>query len=33
MEDYETALHQFQSFFGDPPETLALTLQRNLGSC
>ena len=29
MEDYETALHQFQSFFGDPPETLALTLQRD----
>jgi len=26
LDDYETALYQFQSYFGDPTETLAKTL-------
>ena len=29
LEDYETAIHQFQSYFGDPTETLATTLEND----
>jgi tetratricopeptide (TPR) repeat protein len=29
LEDYETALRQFQSYFGDPTETLATTLEND----
>lgn len=29
LEDYEIALRQFQSYFGDPTETLAATLERD----
>ncbi len=29
LEDYETALYQFQSYFGDPTETLATTLEND----
>jgi tetratricopeptide (TPR) repeat protein len=29
LDDYETALHQFQSYFGDPTETLAQTLEND----
>ena len=29
LSDYETALYQFQSYFGDPTETLAGTLERD----
>ncbi len=29
LEDFETALYQFQSYFGDPTETLAITLENN----
>ena len=29
LDDYETALYQFQSYFGDPTETLATTLERD----
>jgi tetratricopeptide (TPR) repeat protein len=29
LNDYETALHQFQSYFGDPTETLAQTLEND----
>jgi len=29
LEDYETALYQFQSYFGDPTETLAITLEND----
>ncbi len=29
LEDYEVALKQFQSYFGDPTETLAQTLERD----
>jgi len=29
LDDYEIALRQFQSYFGDPTETLALTLERD----
>ena len=29
LDDYETALRQFQSYFGDPTETLAVTLERD----
>ena len=29
LEDYEVALRQFQSYFGDPTETLAATLERD----
>jgi len=29
LEDYETALYQFQSYFGDPTETLATTLEKD----
>jgi len=29
LDDYETALQQFQSYFGDPTETLAGTLERD----
>ena len=29
LDDYETALRQFQSYFGDPTETLAATLERD----
>ena len=28
LDDYERALYQFQSYFGDPTETLAATLER-----
>lgn len=31
LDDYETALYQFQSYFGDPTETLAQTLQNDPG--
>ena len=31
LEDYETALYQFQSYFGDPTEVLAQTLQNDPG--
>jgi hypothetical protein len=29
LQDYETALRQFQDYFGDPTETLAATLERD----
>ena len=29
LDDYETALYQFQSYFGDPTATLGKTLQRD----
>ena len=29
LQDYETALHQFQSYFGDPTVTLSKTLQHD----
>jgi hypothetical protein len=29
LQDYETALRQFQDYFGDPTETLATTLERD----
>jgi tetratricopeptide (TPR) repeat protein len=29
LDDYETALYQFQSYFGDPTETLAQTLEND----
>jgi tetratricopeptide (TPR) repeat protein len=29
LDDYEIALRQFQSYFGDPTETLAITLERD----
>ncbi len=29
LEDFETALYQFQSYFGDPTETLATTLEND----
>jgi tetratricopeptide (TPR) repeat protein len=29
LDDYETALYQFQSYFGDPTETLAQTLEHD----
>ena len=29
LEDYERALYQFQSYFGDPTETLAATLKND----
>ena len=29
IDDYETALYQFQSYFGDPTETLAETLKED----
>ena len=29
LEDYERALYQFQSYFGDPTETLAATVEND----
>ncbi len=29
LEDYERALHQFQSYFGDATETLAATVEND----
>ena len=31
LEDYETAIVQFQSYFGDPTETLGGTLKNDPG--
>ena len=29
LDDYETAIYQFESYFGDPTETMASTLEND----